>query len=108
MPELFVNRRNAGELDEVRLRLAWPQGDEATLLFRDCYAMSAEMNFGVIAEELISSASLVGDDAGLISIRDRWKSLGVSLEMLRCYRLEASSTASVILEASSIFRSNQR
>lgn len=94
--ELLVDRRNAGERDEVRMRVAWPQGDEATLLFRDCYAMTAEMNFGVIAEERIASASLIYDDPGLTSIRDRWKSLGVSLEMLRCYRLETSSTSSVI------------
>jgi hypothetical protein len=94
--ELSVDRRNAGECDEVRLRVAWPQGDEATLVFRDCYAMTAEMNFGVIAEERIASASLIDDDPGLTSIRDRWKPLGVSLEVLRCYQLETSSTSSVI------------
>ena len=94
--ELRVDRRSAAERDEVRLRVAWPQGDEATLLFRDCYAMTAKMNFGVIAEERIAGASLIDDDSGLISIRDRWKPLGVSLEMLRCYRLETSSTSSVI------------
>lgn len=65
-------------------------------MFRDCYAMMAEMNFGVIAEERIASASLIDDDPDLNSIRDRWKPLGVSLEMLRCYRLETSSTSSVI------------
>lgn len=96
LQELLIDRRNAGERDEVRLRVAWPQGDEVTLLFRDCYAITADMNFGVIAEERIASASLVHDDPGLTSIRDRWKSFGVSLEMLRCYRLETSSTASVI------------
>jgi hypothetical protein len=94
--ELLVDRRNAGERDEVRLRVAWPQGDEATLLFHDCYAMTAEMNFGVIAEERIASGSLIDDDPGLIAIRGRWKQRGVSLEMLRCYRLETSSTSSVI------------
>ena len=94
--ELSVDRRNAGARDEVRLRVVWPQGDEASLLFRDCYAMTAEMNFGVIAEERIASALLIDDDPGLTSIRDRWKPLGVSLEMLRCYRLETSSTSSVI------------
>jgi hypothetical protein len=94
--ELSVDRRCAGECDEVRLRVAWPLGDEATLLFRDCYGMSAEMNFGVIAEERIASASMIGDDPGLTSIRDRWKPLGVWLEALCCYRLETASTASVI------------
>ncbi len=32
--------------------------------------MTAEMNFGVIAEERIDSASLIDDDPGLTSIRD--------------------------------------
>jgi len=94
--ELMVDRRSAGDRDEVRLRVAWPQGDEVTLLFRDCYAMTAEMNFGVIAEERITSGSLIDDDPGLTSIRDRWEPLGVSLDMLRCYRLETSATSSVI------------
>jgi hypothetical protein len=94
--ELSVDRRNAGEHDEVRIRVAWPEGDEATLLFGDCYAMSAEMNFGIIAEEGIASAVMVEDDPGLISVRDRWRPLGVSLNALRCYRIETSSTASVL------------
>lgn len=94
--ELRVDRRNAGKCDEVRLRIVWPHGDEAMLLFRECYAMTARMNFGIIAEERIAGASLIEDDPGLTSIRDRWKPLGVSLEMLRCYRLETSSTSSVI------------
>jgi hypothetical protein len=44
----------------------------------------------------IAGASLIDDDPGLISIRDRWKPLGLSLEMLRCHRLETSSTSCVI------------
>ena len=67
----LVDRRYARDRDEGRLRVAWPRGDEATLLFRDCYAMTAEMNFGVIAEERIVSASLIDDDPVLTSIRDR-------------------------------------
>ena len=94
--ELSVDRRNAGERDEVRMRVVWPQGNEASLVFHDCYAMTAEMNFGVIAEERIANASVIEDDPGLTSLRDRWKPLGVPLEMLRCYRLETSSTSSVI------------
>lgn len=94
--ELAVDRRNARERDEVRLRVVWPQGEQATLFFCDCYAMTAELKFGVIADERIAIASLIDDDPDLISIRSRWKPLGVSLDVLRCYRLEMSSTSSVI------------
>ncbi|MDH2382606.1 hypothetical protein [Bradyrhizobium sp. CER78] len=96
LQELSIDRRSPGARDEVRLQVVWPDGRQAALLFRDCYGMKAEMNFGVIAEERIAGASLIEDDQGLISIRDRWRPLGVPLDMLRCYRLETSSTASVI------------
>lgn len=94
--ELSIDRRNPGARDEVRLHVVWPDGHEVILLFRDCYAMTAQMNFGVIAEERIVSASLIKDDPGLTSIRDRWKPFGVPLDTLRCYQLETSSTSSVI------------
>jgi hypothetical protein len=94
--ELLVDRRNAGERDEVRVRLAWPQGLETTIVFRDCYAMTADMYFGIIATERIGCASIIQDDPGLTLIRERWKPLGVSLESLCCYRIQMSSTGSVI------------
>ena len=50
----------------------------------------------VSKSELPVPRSLMDDDPGFISIRDRWKPLGLSLEMLRCHRLETSSTSSVI------------
>jgi hypothetical protein len=94
--ELLVDRRAPGERDEVCIRVAWPQGEKATLLFRDCYGLSADMNFGVIAEERIANALVVLDDPGLKSIRERWKLVGVELDLLRCYQIETSSTASFI------------
>jgi len=94
--ELTIDRRNPGVRDEVRLQVIWPDGGRATLLFRDCYAVTAEMNFGIIGEERIASASLIEDDPSLTSIRNRWRPLGVSLNMLRCYRLEMSSTSSLL------------
>lgn len=94
--ELFVDRRNAGERDEVRLRVAWPQDYETSLVFRDCYAMTADMYFGIIATERIGCASIISDDPGLTSIRERWRPSGVSLESLCCYRIQMSSTGSVI------------
>lgn len=94
--EVSVDRRNPGKCDEVRLRIAWPQGEEATMVFRDCYAMNADMNFGIIAEERIASAKLDNSDPSLASIRERWNSVGVSLEPLSCYLLEMSSTGSAI------------
>src|SRR5690348_12900134 len=89
--EIMVDRRHAGECDEVRLRVAWPQGDEATVLFRDCYSMNADMNFGIIATEQILRAAVVAQDSGLTALRKRWAPLGAALEQLRCYRIETAS-----------------
>lgn len=94
--ELTIDRRNAGECDEVQMHIRWPQGNENVLVFRDCYAMTAEMNFGIIATERVGSATLVFDDPDLDTIRSRWRPLGVSLDSLLCYRFEMSSTGSVI------------
>ncbi|MCA6124045.1 hypothetical protein J6500_19410 [Bradyrhizobium sp. WSM 1704] len=96
LQELLINRRDPGARDEVRLQVVWPDGGRAALLFRECYGFAAEMNFGVIANEQIAVASTIQDDPYLVSLRDRWIPLGVSLDMLRCYRLETSSTGSVI------------
>lgn len=93
---LSIDRQHAGERDEVRIQVSWPQGDEATLLFSDCYGFTAEMNFGVIAKEQILVADVVDDDPGLVSLRGLWKQMGVSRETLRCYRIETNSTASVL------------
>lgn len=94
--EVLIDRRAPGKRDDVRVRVRWLDGGEATLLFRECHALKAAMNFGVIAEERILSASMMDDDTGLHSIRKRWNSLGVALDRLRCYRIETSSTASVL------------
>lgn len=94
--EMSIDRRSAGEFDEVRLQVAWPHGEEAALVFRDCYAMTANMNFGIIATERIGNTNLDNNDPNLAVIQNQWKSLGVSLEVLSCYLLEMSSTGSVI------------
>jgi hypothetical protein len=93
---ISVDRRKAGERDEVHLLVAWPNGEEAALVFSDCYAMNARMNFGIIAAERIDSAKVNSGDPDLSAIRDQWKAIGVSLESLSCYCFDMSSTASTI------------
>jgi hypothetical protein len=96
LKELLVDRRDAGARDVVQVLVAWPAGGESEFVFRDCYAMTANMHFGVIATESIATASLIADDEGLRSVRERWRPLGVSLEELRCYCFQLSSTGSEI------------
>jgi hypothetical protein len=94
--EILIDRRQAGVRDNVRLEVTWPDGQPGAVTFSDCYAMQADLNFGVVAEEQIASAVAIEDHVDVIGIRDRWSPLGVSLQGLRCYQLETSSTGSVI------------
>lgn len=93
---IFVDRRNPGKRDEIRLLVVWPQGDKEIIVFRECYAMVAEMNFGIISDELIDSAVLIKSDSELSLITNKWDSLGVSLEDLNCYLIQTSSTGGLI------------
>lgn len=94
--ELSIDRRDPGEHDEIHVHVVWPDGNAAILIFSDCYALSAEMNFGVIADEQVANAEIVEDDPGLAVIRERWGRLGVVLDQMHCYQIETASTASVI------------
>lgn len=96
LKEILVDRRKPGDRDVVQMLVAWPEGGESEFVFHDCYAMTANMYFGVIAEESIAYALLIADDEGLLSVRERWRLVGVSLEELRCYHFELSSTGSEI------------
>ena len=65
------------------------------MLFLDCYALIATLNFGIIADELIESAKLVDDDPELKLIRLKWEP-HVQLKALRCFQFETISTGSRI------------
>lgn len=91
---LSVDRRQPGIVDQVNLSVCWPDGTENEILFHDCYALFAEMNFGVIAPEAILAARVSHDDPGSTEVRARWQPLGTRLDDLVCFEIETSSTAS--------------
>jgi hypothetical protein len=93
---LNIDRRAAGERDEVALLVEWPDGREQTVRFIDCYAFDAQMNFGVIAPESIRAARCTADAPKLAQMRGVWTRLGVDLGDLRCFELTTNSTASEI------------
>jgi hypothetical protein len=94
--ELKVDRRRPGEADEVMLSMLWPDGQRSNVLFVDCYALVAAMNFGVVAAETVRVATEFGDTEDLRQHQVRWSRLGVDLSDLRMFRLETNSTASAI------------
>lgn len=94
---ILIDRENAGEQDTVRLSMRWPDGTESEVVFSDCYALSAMMNFGVIASESVFSAAVFDSRDDVQEIKQRWSHFGVELADLKCYQLDANSTASKIL-----------
>lgn len=93
---LNIDRRIPGECDEVVLLVEWPDGRKQKIRFTDCYALDAQMNFGVMAPESIRAARCIADAPKLADMRQRWKALGIELEDLRCFEITTNSTASEI------------
>lgn len=94
---LYIDRRDAGARDMVCMEIEWPIGGESEVVFFDCYAMSAEMNFGVLAPESILKVGVLDECAELTQIRSKWARVGVDLHGLRCFSIETNTTASKIL-----------
>lgn len=93
---LNIDRRNPGKRDDVVLIVEWLDGRKRRVCFKDCYALDAEMNFGVIAPESIRGARCIAASPKLAEMRQRWATLGVDLESLRCFEMTTNSTASDI------------
>jgi hypothetical protein len=93
---LNIDRRTPGKRDEVVLVVEWLDGRKQKVSFTDCYALDAQMNFGVIAPESIRAARCIAASPKLAEMRQRWAALGVDLESLRCFEITTNSTASEI------------
>jgi len=94
---VVIDRSNPGENDAVRLSIRWSNGNYSAVVFSECYAFKASMNFGVIASESILSAIVVGDRKDLQELKEQWRNAGVDLEGLKCYQIDTNTTASTLL-----------
>jgi len=91
-----IDRLNAGNCDTVVLKVNWPDGSPCTIAFNDCYFFDAQMNFGVVAEESILEAACIEGTQQILEMKRKWKSMGVALDNLSCYRVVTNSTKSKI------------
>lgn len=94
---ILIDRANAGKQDVIRLSMRWPNESESTIVFTDCYAIYAMMNFGVIAPDTVLVADVIASRDDVEAIRQQWSHVGVDLAGLKCYQIETSSTASKLL-----------
>lgn len=91
---IWIDRSATDSTDTVALRLRWPDAEESSVVFADCFAFDAAMNFNVDALETIRSASCFRDHPRLTEERDKWTALGVDAQDLWAFVLETNSTAS--------------
>ena len=96
LQSIYMDRRNPGEQDCVKLLIDWPNDTSSTIEFHDCYAFTANMNFGIVAPESILTAECVIDSKELILIREEWLKVGINLEKLKDFNLLTNSTNSII------------
>jgi hypothetical protein len=94
--KIEIDRRRPGERDEVVVTILWPDEQSSRIRFFECYAMKAELNFGVVAAETVKMVQELEDSDGLKNVRDRWSQIGVDLSALKCFVIETNSTASTI------------
>ncbi|WP_257450600.1 hypothetical protein [Archangium lipolyticum] len=94
--DVFVDRRNPGDCDEVALHIQWPNGRIQSVRFLDCYAFEALMNFGVRAPESIREGQCIEDSPALRELQQKWAVLGVDLSDIYCFEVKTNSTASLL------------
>ncbi len=102
---LSIDRSEPGIADRVDLSILWPHGAENEIRFSDCYALVAEMNFGVIARETILAARINQDASALATVKARWAPTGVLLDDLTCFEIETAATGSTLRMLRQAFRS---
>jgi hypothetical protein len=97
LQSIYIDRSIPGESDQVVLNIRWPNAIKSEVIFNDCYAFKALMNFGiVVAEETIRDADFIEHSEELNEIRRTWEKVDVDLSGLRQYQIETNSTNSML------------
>lgn len=85
--------------DIVRIIIRWPDYYEASTViidFIDCYALQADMHFGVVPPDCILEANCIDESQELNNIKKIWAKIGLDLSGLHCYQIKTNSTNSII------------
>lgn len=102
---ITINRTNPGVNDEIVFELQWAEEKERVLfIFEEVYMTDMKLNFGIVAEENILSAALLGsDNSYLVSFYARWKGVMDGIE-LNTYKIDLNSTGGKIIIIAKSFR----
>src|ERR1700722_16227464 len=85
--------------ENVRIFVRWPEDAETMstcIEFKDCYALQANMNYGMVPPDSIMHAECILDSLEIDTIKKTWGEMGFDLSGLRCYYINTNSTNSVI------------
>ncbi len=97
LQNIHIDRSDPGKKDQVVLTICWPNKKKSEVIFNNCYAFRAHMNFGIIAEETIIFAEYIESSEELNEIRRSWKKIGVDLSDLGQYKIKTNSTNSSLM-----------
>ncbi|MFI0436063.1 MAG: hypothetical protein ACH350_10155 [Parachlamydiaceae bacterium] len=94
---ISIDRQKPGEQDVIKLLIDWPDNaGSSSIEFYDCYALTMNMNFGIVASESISTAECFTNSIELDFIRKEWSKVGVDLENLKFFKFTTNSTNNTI------------
>jgi len=96
LQSIYIDRTTPGKQDSVIIKVIWENNCSSILKFFDCYALTMNMNFGIIAEESILSAECTSDSEYLHLIQKEWLQMGIDLTSLKCFNINTNSTNSSI------------
>jgi hypothetical protein len=93
---IYIDRSNPGKRDEIQLEIEWIDKSISLLIFRNVYWSLLDLNFGIIAEENILNAKILGnDDNDLANFYSSWNGLMDNIN-LSVFLIELNSTGSII------------
>lgn len=94
---IHIDRQNPGENDIIKILIDWPENNHSSYLeFSDCYALNANMNFGMVVCESILFAECFNNSEELDIMRKEWSSMSINLDNLKCFKINTNSTNSEI------------
>ena len=94
--DMRIDRRRPGDADEVVLSVLWSNDKQTRIRFVGCYALDAQLNFGIVAAETVRLAIEQEQSEELRALREKWARVGVDLAAVKCFSIETNSTASAI------------
>ncbi|PJD95257.1 MAG: hypothetical protein CK425_09075 [Parachlamydia sp.] len=96
LKSIHIDRSDPGNQDTVKILVEWPDDLASIIELYDCYALKANMNFGIVANESILTAKFLMDSEELHLIHNKWLKMGAKLKSLKCFRINTNSTNSLM------------